>query len=258
MRLKFLGKLAGALTASLLIAGSANAANVTPDVIFGSGNANGGFTVDTNNGVELGLRAKVRFNASNLPENTFNYDGVSTYTFTDGTPGGSGFGFAANSSSTASWNFEWSINSDVAGSLGRNLSDLTYTLAIDFDPSAGTNFLTSDPINLAFADHAIGNNSTGNAGGTVATDDSGYAVLIAANNVAQNSWNMEFFDSASFPFLNTDNGQYEFVLSAFDGQSLLAETSMTVQVGAVPVPAALPLLFAALGVFGFLRLRKTA
>ncbi len=256
--MKNFSKLAGMLTASLLIAGTANAANVTPDVIFGDGNANGSFTVDTNNGVELGLRAKVRFNASNQPENTFNYDGGSTYTFADGAPAGSGFGFAPNSSSTASWNFEWSINSDVTGSLGRSLDDLTYSLSMDYDPGAGTNFQTFDPVNTSFADHAIGNNSTGNGDGVKATDASGYAVLIAANNVAQNSWNMEFFDSASFPFLNTNNGAYDFVLSAFDGQTLLAQTSITVQVGEVPVPAALPLLLSALGVFGFMRWRKTA
>jgi hypothetical protein len=98
--------------------------NVTPDVIFGSGNANGGFTVDRRNGIELGLRGKLRFNASNLPENTFNSNGDGTYTFDAGLPP-TGFGFVApGSTSTALWNFEWSINSDVTGQLGRNLDDL--------------------------------------------------------------------------------------------------------------------------------------
>ena len=36
-------------------------ANVTSDVIFGSGNVNGGFTVDQSNGVEIGLRGKLRY-----------------------------------------------------------------------------------------------------------------------------------------------------------------------------------------------------
>ena len=76
---------------------SAKAANGTPDVIFGSGNANGSFTVASGGGVELGLRAKVRFNGSNLPENTFNYDGTKTYNFANGVPGGSGFGFDRSS-----------------------------------------------------------------------------------------------------------------------------------------------------------------
>ena len=58
--------------------------DVTNDVIFGSGNANGGFTTDCANGVELGLRAKLRHNAVGAPENTFNSNGDGTYTFQAG------------------------------------------------------------------------------------------------------------------------------------------------------------------------------
>ena len=98
-----------------------HAANDTPDVIFGSGNANGSFTVATGTydagapniavPLEIGLRAKLRFNDMNLPENTFNYDGVDTYTFDAGLPP-TGFSFAPSSTSTAVWNFEWSVNTD--------------------------------------------------------------------------------------------------------------------------------------------------
>jgi hypothetical protein len=61
--------------AALGVAGPAQAQSllfdqdVTPDVIFGSGNANGAFTIDQSNGIELGLRGKLRFDASNQPEN---------------------------------------------------------------------------------------------------------------------------------------------------------------------------------------------
>ena len=141
--------------------------HITPDVIFGSGNANGFWTVDQNNGVELGLRAKLRFNSSNMPENTFNSNGDGTYTFQAGAPSP---GFGGSSSSTAVWNFEWSINTNyMDANPGFELDDLTYVLDIDFDPSAGTNYLSFDPINIPapdFADHAIGDNSTGNGGGT--------------------------------------------------------------------------------------------
>ena len=238
------------------LVGPAAAAPVTPDVIFGSGNANGSFTIATDGDVELGLRAKVRFNAANMPENTFNYDGINTYTFANGVPGGSGFGFAPGSTSTASWNFEWSINSDVTGLLGRNLDDLTYLLSIDFDPTAGTNFLTFDPINSGPADHAIGDNNTGNGGGT--SDPGNYATLIANNNVAQNSWNMEFFDTPPlFPFLNSVPGSYAFELAAFDGAGdELARTSISVEVSAVPIPAALPLLAGGLGFMGLMGWRR--
>ncbi|MFT5232028.1 MAG: hypothetical protein ACI9UQ_000046 [Candidatus Krumholzibacteriia bacterium] len=41
--------------------------NITPDVVFGSGNDNGAFTVGLQNGVELGLRGKLRFDPANMP-----------------------------------------------------------------------------------------------------------------------------------------------------------------------------------------------
>jgi hypothetical protein len=46
--------------------------NVAPEVIFGSGNANGSFTNNQTGSVELGLRAKVRYPT---PMNTFNSNG---------------------------------------------------------------------------------------------------------------------------------------------------------------------------------------
>lgn len=75
--------------------------NVTSNAIFGSGNANGGFTVDRSNGVELGLRSKVSFNASNASENTFNSNDDGTYSFAAGQPAGGGFSFLPESPSTA-------------------------------------------------------------------------------------------------------------------------------------------------------------
>jgi hypothetical protein len=255
-------KLAGTVPvlALILSAGAASAASVTPDVIFGSGNANGSFTVDQRNGIELGLRGKLRFNDSNSPENTFNYDGVDTYTFQNGTPP-TGFGFAANSPTTPVWNFEWSVNTDYEGTSGNTLDAFDYLLELDTDPGAGTTFVSSfDPINLAFADHAIGNNSTGNGNGSVAADASAYSNLIASNNVAQNSWNYEFFNSNSgdptFGFNPNVNGDYVIRLTAFDkGTSdIAAQTSITIS--AVPLPAAGWLLLTAFGGLGLMARRR--
>lgn len=78
----------GCLALTFLVAAGASALsfnqNVTPDVIYGSGNANGSWTVDRSNGVELGLRGKLRHNAAGAPENTFNSNGNGTYSFAAG------------------------------------------------------------------------------------------------------------------------------------------------------------------------------
>jgi len=196
--------------------------DVTPDVIFGSGNANGGFTTSRNAGVELGLRGKVRFPT---PMNVFNSNGDGTYTFEAGA-------HTPSSPVTPLWAFEWSINTDDDGSSGDDLDDLTYELGLDFDPGPGVNYQTFDPISTAFVpfwDHAIGDNTTPNGGGTVAGDAPTYAGLVAANNVAQNSWRMDFFDDPPFDVFDpTVPGRYEFYLSASDGGSEVARTAITI------------------------------
>jgi hypothetical protein len=83
---KLLGS--AALCAGLVVAAPALADNVefdqlvTPDVIFGSGNINGGFTTDRENGIELGLRAKIPF-AGVLHSNG---DGSYSYTLAETGP----------------------------------------------------------------------------------------------------------------------------------------------------------------------------
>jgi len=224
--------------------------NVTPDVIFGSGNVNGSYTVDRDNGVELGLRGKLRHNASGAPENTFNSNGDGTYSFNAGVAPTQNF-------PTAEWSFEWSINTNWDGSSSWQLDDLTYELGLDDDPTSATNFLTFDPINGVNGplgvqwDHAIGNNATGSGGGTSisngASNASGYAGLIASNNVAQQSWKPHWFIPGFDP---TVNGTYDFYLTASDGGGEVARTEIQMVVGGggavVPEPSTL-LSFAAIG-----------
>jgi len=240
----------GAMAFTMLAAQS-QAANVTPDVIFGSGNANGDFTVDQGGSVELGLRAKQRYPAANI----FNYDGTDTYTFEVG---------SATASSRPNWNFEWSINSNFDGGSTNDLNDLVYQLKLDTDPGAGILFTTWDPVNVSYADHAIGTNATGNGGGTViansglpaddAAEAAAYASLIRSNNVAQNSWAMHWFDGLFDPHAA---GIYRIELLAFaDGGVMLASTGINVVVSAVPLPAALPLYGAGIAVLGFLGWRR--
>jgi len=208
--------------------------NVTPDVIFGAGNANGAFTVDTTDDgkIEVGLRAKLRFDASNQAQNIFNSNGDGTYTFDPGPPPAGGFGFCSGCPTTPIWNLEWTVNVDVSSGTDP-LTDYTYEVGIDFDPDpVGTNFLTFDPINQSYYDHAIGDNSTPNGGGTIAADATEYASLIGSNNVAQNSWNMEFFNDAPFDgFDPNDTGAYTVYLSVSDGGGEVARSEIRVFVG---------------------------
>ncbi len=106
--------------------------NVTPDVIFGTGNANGLFTVDQSNGIELGLRAKIPF----VGVTHSNGDGTYSYTLAEL--------LAADPSQR--WNFDWTVNTDYLGTSGVKIDGLAYLLQIDFDPSMGQNFMAFDPI----------------------------------------------------------------------------------------------------------------
>jgi len=245
-----------------LVAVNSHAANVTPDVIMGSGIDNGSFTVGTANYVEIGLRAKVRYP---VPKNTFNYDGTRTYTFD---PGESSPG-----SGRPLWNFEWSVNSDT-GDTGRKLDDLTYILALDTDPTSGVSFTKIfDPVNPSleypYFDNSIGDNNTVNGAGTEAGNVGDYVNLIADNNVAQNSWAYNWFADID----PTIAGTYTIALLAFDGQNAFPDltsdklfaflgdgtksgTYINVVVSAVPLPAALPLYGAGLAVMGFIGWRR--
>lgn len=233
------------LSSGLAIAAPVNGTgNVTPDVIFGDGNANGSFTGVNNNGIEIALRGKLRFNLGGFPENTFNYDNDKTYTF-DSALGG-------NSANRSMFNFEYSVNTDANASASTNLvlGDLTYLLEFDIDPTAGTNFLGFDPITgvNALTDNATGNNGTANGDGA---DDSGtYADRLLTDNVAQNSQNLGF----GFALDPDLPGIYTFNFSALDGNQVLATTSIDIIVTAqaVPEPGMLSLFGSSLLLMGFL------
>lgn len=253
------------ITASVaLCAANASAAllfdqNVTPGVIFGNGNANGGFTVDTAQGVELGLRAKLRHDpsAGGQPQNIFNSNGNGTYSFNAGAWTGAGGG-----PTTAFWSIEYSINTNASGTTGLQLDDLTYEFGRDTDRSvAGQSYLISDPVNVAPAvggalAHAVGDNTTvqcdatnsnvGCRGNANKTSAATYASDISTLNVLQNSQKAHWILSAAFD--PTLDGTYDFFLTAYRGtglnRSLVATTNITVIVGngnRVPTPGTLAL-----------------
>jgi hypothetical protein len=222
--------------------------DVTNDVIFGSGNANGSFTIDQANGIELGLRGKLRHDAGGAPQNIFNSNGDGTYSFDAGVA-------PTQAAPTAVWSFEWSINSNFDDN-GGHLDDYVYILGLDTDPTAAVSMFEFDPINVAYADHSIGDNSTGNGAGTEAADATEYAALISTNNLAQNSWKPHWFIPGFDP---TVDGTYDFSLSAYNvNGGLAASTTIQIIVGAgatdVPEPETMALLLT--GLLGLAARRK--
>lgn len=249
MNNKYLKSLFVAL--SLIISTYSNAtliydADVTNNVIMGTGVSNGSFTVVQDNGIELGLRGKLRHNSAGAAENTYNSNGDGTYTFDAGIA-------PTQSSNTAVWSFEWSINSDYEEITGANLDDYLFEISVDSDPTAAVNLITFDLFSSYF-DHAIGTNTTGNGSGVKAADGNEFTSLISENNLAQNSWKPHWF---IIPFDPTIDGTYDISISARSidatlDPKLLAMNTIQVIVGkgatSVPEPSTLAIL--TLGIIG--------
>jgi len=220
---------------------------VTPDIIFGTGgNANGSFTGETRNNIEVGLRGKQRYPAANI----FNYDGIDTYIF-DSTV------LTTNPANRSVFNFEWSINVDQNGLSGFKLSDFGYSFSYDTDPSAAIAYLSFDPFNTpGFFDHALGDNSTGNNAGTESTSNADLLTNMGLFNVAQQSANLGFGYSSD-PDLP---GAYSFRMNVFNLQTteVMSSAEITVLVTplAVPLPATFPLLLGGIGLFGLMARRR--
>ena len=252
-----------ALGLILAVSGVASAtisydAEVTPptSMIFGTGNNNGFFTVDSRNNVEIGLRAKLR------KQGVYNSNGDGSYSFATG---------YYPATDLAIWNFEWTVNTDleqVGTQPGRPVNALTYELGLDFDPGIGTDYLKFDPINLPVADHSFGTNATLNGQGVEANPNGDlaiqvplYGTYLSTYNVVQQSWNMEWFDDAN-PFDAANVGTYEIYLAAFDGQTEVARSAITVEVGggaAVPEPMTMAGLFMGVAsLAGYIRKRRMA
>jgi hypothetical protein len=100
-----------------------NASLAAPGVYYGSGNANGNFVVDTEGGVEIGLRAKL-YQVGNITPSG-NWYQVSTGLF---------------SPTRALWNFDFSVNPGAQSLAGTTalitIKDIGNGTTTSFDPSA--------------------------------------------------------------------------------------------------------------------------
>ncbi len=213
--------------------------NITPDVIFGSGNGNGAWTVDTENNVEVGLRAKKRF------AGIYGSNGDGTYNQDSGSSGGS----------AAMWNFEFSINLNADGSSdpGRRFDAMSILMAVDNDPTSAVNWLPFDPLSVWF-DNAYGTNATANGAGAndLATNldrgvSGGYYVLQNSQNVGWMGLGIDINAPGTYDIgLAVLSGPLEGPLSAATPVEPLAWTTISVLVDgggpSVPEPATLGLL----------------
>jgi len=247
-------------------AGISYDADVVPDVIFGTGNANGSFTifedtVSVKNGrnwvdttIQLGLRAKLRFDSTGSPQNTFNSQGDGTYVFDAISADTTGATDSYVDSSTPIWSFEWAINSDKEGTSGVDLEKFTYKLWFDIDPFFGSEDYTLATTDL-FWGFTAGDNSTGNGEGDAATSFFLWSYKWGDYNVGQDSENLGFDEYNSIPFDPTTVGEYGIKLEAFYKGDTVGATEIFVQTSAVPEPSSL--LFAGtLGAMGLLFLRR--
>ncbi|MEE4349994.1 MAG: PEP-CTERM sorting domain-containing protein [Pacificimonas sp.] len=253
-----------ALLAAPAIAAPVNGTgDVSSDVFFGGGNANGDFTGAVIGDVEVAIRGKVRYDASGSPAAIYGYDGDRTYDL-------SGVTFNAPSNRSG-FSFDFIVNTDRSESDNEPVNvigDYEYELRIDYDPGIGTNFFTLDPFIALCTDASFGYNDTTQStdavvdcGSSTAIGD--YATVLAVANVAQQSWNLGFFPSTepgnSGPYAP---GIYTIELDVFstDGQtrSLLGGTSIDIVTSSaeVPAPAAFGLLGLGLAAVGLRRRRR--
>lgn len=166
--------------------------DVTPDITFGSGNANGDFTIVRKGNIEIGIRGKTRYPTPKNPDGEASGQGLiaeNIYSFPAG---------ADASNGRQLWGFDWHINTNWQGALDnvKFPDEYTYEIGFDGDPSPETSFARFDPITpgLGGFDHSFDDNDgTGNSGETCTGNKREYKNCLATKNVVQQSWQYAYF-----------------------------------------------------------------
>lgn len=205
--------------------------NTDITAIYGSGNSDTNWTASTNDdfGIELGLRAKLRFIGPLVPTGN-------VYTAPVG----------ISSGTAAKWNFDFSITSDTSGDNDTPLTAFTYLLSLDIDPTAGESFISFSP--LLYLDNEYGYSDTANGDAPVKGVFDAAADFTVAQNSRNYGWDLPAFGASFDPLAN---GIYTIRLEAFSpNDSALANplAQATIQVAAVPEPSTVALL--SMGVAG--------
>jgi hypothetical protein len=147
-----------AIAASPATAGVVNDASlIAPGVYYGTGNVNGHFIVDTESGVEIGLRAKIYQGATITP--TGNVYQASPGLF---------------NSTHALWNFDYSVNPGTQSLAGTTatitIKDLGQGTTTQFDPSSallgnatsGSGYQNSENLQFGFLGGPLGFQASAN------------------------------------------------------------------------------------------------
>ena len=190
--------------------------DATPNAIFGDGNTNGFYTCTREDGIELCLRAKIRYPVA-LNPTAAESNGDGTYNMNTGTPAPVSLPIETLTEvlnlKTFKWNFEWSINTNFDGSTEFKLLDVThFEIGMDCDPSCDATFTVVNPFDVPkyiadlpentkqqdppiFPDHSFGDNGTQEGDGLEPEDLDELWEFLETKNVAQNSWNFGFFNN---------------------------------------------------------------